>query len=320
MLARFHRKMFLLLFTCCMLPVSLFCYWRFQPVFFPKEPGVTAWGAPIVWEGTFNRTIDDEMHRACGTVIGLSVFAVGKYLPRYLGHFLETAERHFMIGHPVVYYVLVDDISLVPKLPLAPRRTMVVTKIKKYARWQDVSMMRMRDIIELVVPRAQQEVNFLFCMDVDQEFTSHYGVEALGELVAQLHSARYMMWRIFFTYETNPASAAYIAPGEGDYYYHAATFGGVVPEVEKLARACLEGIEKDKNNGLEAIWHDESHLNRYLLHTKPTKLLSPEYNWGGYINVRYNRLRWMPKEYVVVRESQTLIHPTVGPEVSFVGN
>lgn len=35
----------------------------------------------------------------------------------------------------------------------------------------------------------------------------------------------------------------------------------------------------DLPNGMEAIWHDKSHLSRYLLNHKLTKMLSPEDLW-----------------------------------------
>jgi hypothetical protein len=39
----------------------------------------------------------------------------------------------------------------------------------------------------------------------------------------------------------------------------------------------LDQIKKDSDNGIMAVWHDESHLNRYFIDHKPTTILSPSY-------------------------------------------
>ena len=43
-----------------------------------------------------------------------------------------------------------------------------------------------------------------------------------------------------------------------------------------MTSACHQAMAIDQANGIEAVGHDESHLNRYLLDHKPTKVLSPE--------------------------------------------
>ena len=45
-----------------------------------------------------------------------------------------------------------------------------------------------------------------------------------------------------------------------------------------MALTIERNIKKDmKEHRYIAVWHDESHLNRYLIDHPPTKLLSPEY-------------------------------------------
>ncbi|XP_041068307.1 N-acetyllactosaminide alpha-1,3-galactosyltransferase-like [Carcharodon carcharias] len=266
---------------------------------------ITSWSAPIMWDGTFDPVERDEFYFKRKAVIGLTVFAIGRYLDRYLKDFLESAEQHFMKGHRVIYYVMVDVASKVPALKMPSERTMIVIQVPKQSRWQDISMMRMYQINDLIQDRVQFQVTHLFCFDVDQVFVGRFGVEALADSVAQIHAAFFTADRNKFTYERNPKSAAYIAPNEGDFYYHAAVFGGRPDLVLNLTRTCLEGIIRDKSKKIEAVWHDESHLNRYFLDHKPAKLLSPEYCWdlkpANYI--RYVRLKWMPKEYKKLRDN-----------------
>jgi len=36
-------------------------------------------------------------------------------------------------------------------------------------------------------------------------------------------------------------------------------------------------VDEDMDKNLIAVWHDESHYNRYLIDTPPTHILSPSY-------------------------------------------
>lgn len=65
-----------------------------------------------------------------------------------------------------------------------------------------------------------------------------------------------------FPYERSPGSNAYVAPGEGDFYYCGGAFGGLVEEVHLLAKTCRKNFEDDAKRGIEAAWQEESHLNR----------------------------------------------------------
>ncbi|XP_070813699.1 alpha-1,3-galactosyltransferase 2-like [Chaetodon trifascialis] len=263
----------------------------------------TPWKAPIVWDGMFDPDLYDQMHESEGSSVALTVFAVGRYLDAYLQAFLNSSERHFMLGLPVTYYVFTDEPEKIPEIQLAPQRSMKVVKVERHSRWQDISMMRMKTISEVIESDIRHSCTHVFCFDVDQVFAGRFGSEALGDSVALLHAHYYHLPKVMFTYDRNPNSKAYMK--SGDFYYHAAVFGGSWKSVKALTEACYQSIMEDKHNNVEALWHDESHLNKYMWLHKPSRVLSPEYCWdtsiGNRSDIRVTRLLWAPKHYNTLR-------------------
>ncbi|XP_067826715.1 alpha-1,3-galactosyltransferase 2-like isoform X2 [Heptranchias perlo] len=265
----------------------------------------TQWKAPIIWDGIFNPIYYDEMYKKQNIVIGLTVFAVGKYLDLFLEGFLVSADEHFMPGFSVIYYVFVDDLPKLEEMKLGGRRKIKSFEIEKHKRWQDISMFRMKAISKLIENHIKHEANYVFCFDVDQRFEGRFGTEALSESVALLHAWYYRRPKYWYTYDSNPHSAAYMST-KGDFYYHAAVFGGTWQSVKNLTESCSQGIMQDKQKNVEAVWHDESHLNKYFWLHKPTKVLSPEYCWDQKIGWRRDihvfRLLWAKKQYSLSRQ------------------
>ncbi|XP_027859245.1 alpha-1,3-galactosyltransferase 2 isoform X1 [Xiphophorus couchianus] len=265
----------------------------------------TSWKAPIIWEGMFNPSHYDQIHRNKGSSVALTVFAVGRYLDAYLEAFLNSSEQHFMSSLPVSYYVFTDTPEKVPNIKLAPNRHLKLIRVERHTRWQDISMMRMKAISDVIESDIRHHATHVFCFDVDQVFTGRFGPEALGDSVALLHAHYYHLPKMLFTYDRNLKSKAFMKTG--DFYYHAAVFGGSWRSVKALTEACYRSILADKENEVEALWHDESHLNRYFWLHKPSRVLSPEYCWDTSIGYRRDiqvyRLLWAPKDYYNLRTS-----------------
>lgn len=266
---------------------------------------VTNWNAPLVWEGTFDPVVIDAIYTKMNPRVAVVVFAVGKYT-RFLKAFIETGEKYFLVGFNVTYYVHTDREHEVPKVPLGKGRKITVISVPSANRWQDVVLGRMKWATITIEKTIRKEADYLFMMDIDSVFHNRFGAESLSRLSAVLHRGYYKTTpRDSFPYERRPLSKAFIPAGEGDYYYTAAVWGGYLEDMYKLVKYCYEMSEEDAKNKIEAVWQEESHLNKYLLYNKPTKVLSPEYLWSDYDKVspdiKVVRISQLVKNYAEVR-------------------
>ncbi|KAF5914173.1 hypothetical protein HPG69_015619, partial [Diceros bicornis minor] len=264
----------------------------------PEVITTTDWLAPVIWEGTFNRQVLEKYYRKQNLTTGLAVFAIGSIADQYLEQFLRSAIKHFMTGYRVVFYITVDNLNRVPDLEPGPLQTFKVFTIKEESWWHDFHVMRMSSLSEQITQHIQDEVDFLLSMAVSQIFQNDVGVETLGTSVAQLHAWWYFKDTKNFPYERRRKSAACIPFGQGDFYYDSAFVGGTPLEVLHLIEECLKGIAQDNKKGLDSTY--ESHLNKYFFLNKPTKLLSPEYNWDATFypppQVQYVKVAQLSKE------------------------
>ncbi|XP_026181134.1 globoside alpha-1,3-N-acetylgalactosaminyltransferase 1-like isoform X2 [Mastacembelus armatus] len=265
---------------------------------------VTPWLAPVVWEGTFNPNLLDSIYKLKNIRIAATVFAVGKYTI-FLKNFLETAEQHFFVGFQVHVYVFTDRPLDVPQVKMSAGRQLTVRSVPNSQRWQEISARRMELIQKLIEDNLHSYADYIFCLDVDSQFHGRWGTESLGGLVGVIHPGYYRDDRSRFPYERRPESRAYVAPGEGDFYYCGGAFGGTLEEVHLLTKTCHTNFIDDAKEGIEAAWQEESHLNRYMWINKPSKVLSPEYLWQDFKprnpEVHLVRFSGVIKNYAAIR-------------------
>jgi histo-blood group ABO system transferase len=105
------------------------------------------------------------------------------------------------------------------------------------------------------------------------------GEEILEDLVGTIHPGFHDKPRQKFTYERRRESKAWIPPEEGISYFCGAFQGGRRERYLDAAREMAGWIDADAMNGVTAVWHDESHWNRYLVDCPPSLVLSPSYCW-----------------------------------------
>ena len=68
-------------------------------------------------------------------------------------------------------------------------------------------------------------------------------------------------------YDQNPDSEAYVDTSKGlpEVYYQGGFWGGKVPEVCAMIDELEARVNRDLEKDVVALWHDESHINKYFL-------------------------------------------------------
>src|SRR3990167_10008492 len=196
--------------------------------------------------------------------IGLLTVATGKYI-NFAPQLIKSARKFFGGNNSVTHFIFTDqdlDISHYPWVRVA---------FQKKLDWPFSTMMRFHTYYNN--RKILKDMDYFFACDVDMLFADYVGDEILSDRVGTIHSGFIYNYG---TYDKNPNSKAYIKDDNG-IYFAGGFYGGNQDEFLKICKTCKENIDFDLQKNYIAVWHDESHLNRYFRDNPPTKVLSPEY-------------------------------------------
>lgn len=197
--------------------------------------------------------------------IGILLIATNKY-NHFLQPVISSADTFLLKNSDVTYFVFSDQ-----KHQIETKRKVIYLEIQ-HQPWPFMTLGRYHFFNkekELLL-----EMDYIFYCDVDMLFVSEVGTEILDERVATLHPG-YLGQR--GTPDTNTNSLAYVAPNEKMQYFAGGFNGGSSSEFLKMSNILSRNIDTDLKKGVIALWHDESHLNRYMIDNPPTKILDPSY-------------------------------------------
>ena len=207
--------------------------------------------------------------------VGLLITATGRYV-QWVKPYIDSARKHFCKGHEVTYYVFTDG--------EIEKSADVVKVFQKKLGWPFDTLLRYQFYLENEELLKMED--YLFASDVDMLFVDDVGEEIFGEIVATLHPG--------FTdkrgsYETRRSSKAYVKKNEGEHYFAGGFYGGRAENVLKMCKIVLDKIQSDLKRDIIAVWHDESHWNRYCIDHPPTKILSPSYCYPESVTIPYKK-------------------------------
>ncbi|MBP7103496.1 MAG: glycosyl transferase family 6 [Bacteroidales bacterium] len=211
--------------------------------------------------------------------IGILYICTGKYKLFWKG-FFSTAEKFFLPydEYQKSYFVFTDAQHI------SYEKCRNVNKIyQKQLPWPYITLNRF-EIFQKALPQIK-EMDYLYFFNANMLFVQEVGENILPEverpLVFTLHPGFINKVRSKYTYEKNPKSLAYIPENAGTHYYMGGLIGGATDYYLCMVRDLSKRITDDQQNGVIAVWHDESHLNKYAVdYPQLIKKLSPEeYAW-----------------------------------------
>lgn len=199
--------------------------------------------------------------------IGLLVIATGKY-DVFIPPLYKSMKKYFMKDHEVKMFVFTDKEM--------PKKDDLISLEHQHEPWPNPTLKRYHVFDKY--KNVLSNMDYLYYCDADMLFVDSVGDEILpdneNELIGTEHPGFYGGRR--GTYETNPNSTAFVSNNEGKIYFAGGFNGGGSNSFLKMSETIKNNVDEDLKNGLVAVWHDESHINRYFI-DNPPKILSPSY-------------------------------------------
>lgn len=209
--------------------------------------------------------------------IGLLIIATNKYV-QFLQPLIESADKNFLLNQSVTYFIFTNQ-----NIEILSNREIVKINVE-HKEWPWMTLGRYKIFSEH--SNILQNMDYLFYCDVDMRFESVVGEEILSERVATQHPGYYEQRG---TPETNPLSLACVFPNEKMQYFAGGFNGGTSGEYLKMSKIISDNIDLDLSRDIIAVWHDESHMNRYFIDNPPTKILNPSYCYPENWNIPFER-------------------------------
>lgn len=208
--------------------------------------------------------------------IGVLYICTGKYAAFWDG-FYASAKKNLCVDSQLIFYVFTDNEELL-NLHVDDVRFIY----KKSEPWPMPTLMRFSTFLSR--KEKYLEVDYLlFCnanLIIEQPITT---AEILSDkpYFATIHPGHVGKDPQKFPYEKNSNSLAYIN-NAAPYYVCGGFNGGRRDDFVKMCELLSRNIDKDLENNIIAVWHDETHFNKFyserlnLFNVLPAKYCQPQ--------------------------------------------
>ena len=196
----------------------------------------------------------------------------GRYAS-FFQDFFESCEKFFLPEATKTYFVWTDDRSLGKGLDR------VRVQYRPCGGFPADTLFRFEMFLQ--VKEELECFDYLYFFNANALFLRPVGEEILpdetGLAMGRWPGRRARQHPMFYPYERNKQSTAYIPPRRPPYvYFMGGLNGGTASAYLDMVQTLSVNIRKDWDQGIVACVHDESHINRYL-RDHPCRILGSEF-------------------------------------------
>jgi len=214
--------------------------------------------------------------------IAIIYICTGKY-HIFWDNFYRSSTGYLLTRHDKHYFVFTDSSSIV-------NSGNITVIYKKPEGFPTDSLLRFR-MFSSIADRLRDydyvyffNSNLIFTAPVNEEiFPDNY----ISGLAGVIHPGYFNKHHFWFPYERDPASKAMIPHKYQNYrYYMGIFFGGRTSAFVQMSEECDRWVTDDLEKGIIAVYHDESHLNRYFIDREILEL-DPSYAYPEGWNIPF---------------------------------
>ncbi len=207
--------------------------------------------------------------------IGILYICTGNYTIFWQKFYLSM-EKYFLPGVEKYYFIFTDA----PVLAYEKENAKIHRIHQENLGWPNNTLKRFH--MFLTIRQDLESMEYVFFFNANLQIMQTIGADEFlpksGEnLLAVLHPGFYNKDREKFTYENDPRSTAYIPASSGIYYFAGGLMGGQTRKFLEAVKIIAKNIDIDSEKEVTALWHDESHWNKYLVGRKDIHMLSPAF-------------------------------------------
>ena len=215
--------------------------------------------------------------------VGILFICTGKY-DIFWKDFYLSCEKYFLKDCKKKYYVFTDS----PKLYGEDINKNIIKIYQENLGWPGNTLMRFHIFAKVEKEIAQNDYLYFFNANCEfkKEIKSDLFLPLEENLLFVQHPGYYKVSKLFFPYDRNKKSTAYIPFGKGNIYICGGINGGKSYAFINLINKLAQSIDVDTKNGVIAKWHDESQINKYIIGRDDFKILPPSFCYPEGSNIK----------------------------------